>query len=185
MAIISMGALASILAPIAAKAGATALSTVLRSTNTKAGAVAADVIGTLAGKLGVPATPDAVQAKVQANPAAVEQALRETQTEKMDALAKVIAAENDEYRIYAGIIAGERGSGSLLQRIWRPLAGLIFSGACAAVVITTCLVVLRQSTVDPSLASLLALCGTTITTLAAFCGYYAGQRTKEKTAGVQ
>lgn len=184
MAAILGGAAMASIAATAAKAGAPVIAAVLRGRGGKTGAMAAGVIEALAGGLGTAPTPEAVAEAAAKQPERAAAVIRSTESERLEALAKVLAEENEGFRIFAGIVQGEQASRSLLQRIWRPLAGLAFTASVCFVIVVTGLAVLRGLSVDASLAPLFALAGTGITVLGGFVTAYSFNRTAEKKAGV-
>lgn len=183
VAILAIPKLIEILGPAAASAGASVVGQVLRGVGGKPGAIAADVIDAVAKRVGVPPTPEALGGAAVDTPGKVEEALRQVERDKAAELAQVLASELDAIRIRAEIIKGEQASSSLLQRIWRPLNGMLFGLACLALMVTTCLVLLRGLPVSAGAVSLLALVGTVIPAWAGLVGFYAKLRTDEKKVG--
>ncbi|MGL5447550.1 MAG: 3TM-type holin [Rhabdaerophilum sp.] len=114
---------ASILAPIAIKAGATIIGKVLRSKNQN---TAAEVVDMLAGVFGSAATPEAVADAIEADPAASDKLAR-LERDRLPELQALLDHELATYRLQHDQMAREAISERWWQSAWRP-----FFGACYA-----------------------------------------------------
>lgn len=185
VAVLAIPKLIEILGPLAISAGANVVAQVLRTTGGKPGAIAADVIDAVSKKTGIPATPESLGREAVDNPGRLEEALRDVQRENAERLAAILAAEVEMAKFRTEIVKGEQASSSLMQRIWRPLNGVLFGLCCSAVVLTVCIVLLRSTPVRADVSPLLALIVPVITGWAGIVGFYAKLRTDEKVKAKQ
>ena len=140
-------------------------------------AVAGTVIDTIAGKLGIEPTPEALETAI------------ETRGPEIGA----IVDENAEY--WAGLwetqvieqnktMRAEMSAKSVFTRNWRPFVGFAFGFECLALVFTTCgLLISGTVPAFDAFAPILSILGTVFTAQAGVVGVYAYQRTQEKKAG--
>lgn len=117
--------IASILAPIAVRAGLKILPRVLRRSETQAGGVAADVIDAVAGNLAIDPTPEAIAEEHRRNPVAVDSALAAAEADHLDALLAVLDQEKADAR-----------SDDPVRRRMRPITSAVGLAVLTAVVVT-------------------------------------------------
>lgn len=163
------------LVDIALKSGAPLLAQILRGFG-PIGSLAGGVIDAVAGQLGTDPTPEAIEKAHRAEPERVETVIRQVDTDYAEIARSVAETTQSWHRV----LEGDRQADSWMTRNWRPLTAILFGPAALAIVMTACAAVLWRIAPDPSLSPLFALAGTTVSTWAGFCGWYAHKRTLEK-----
>ena len=109
------------LVPILLSVGAPVLAKIVKSAvGGKAGDVASEVIETIAGKVGVAPTPEAITEAYKADPDNTAHAIRVVEHESLEYWASAIEEVNQTIR-------SEHTADGLLTRIWRPVFGLLFA----------------------------------------------------------
>ncbi|MEO4040238.1 3TM-type holin [Hoeflea sp. CAU 1731] len=170
-----MGALVTILLSV----GAPILAGILKAKGGKGGAIAGEVLETVAGKLGTDATPQAIEEAYNADPEVFTKTVRTIETD----YAAIARAGAEAHLAYIELVKADRDSADLLTRIWRPLNGFLFPVGCLIIVATVCVMLLSRIPVDASVLPLIGIVVPVMTAWAGVVGYYVGQRTKEKTTG--
>jgi len=165
-----------ILAPILAEIGAPLLKGMVeRRFGQTAGDVTNAVVETIAGKLGVDATPEAISEKYTSDPEATRAAVLDTEKE----WAEVARGAMELHGQYLSGIDADAAKGGM-NALWRPVNGLLFAVGLFAVLLTACFAILARIPIDASQLPLVTLVGTVVGPWAGVIGYYVGQRTKEK-----
>lgn len=174
----------SVLTGIALNVGAAALSQILRRMGGQHGELAADVAQTavtsIATKLGVEPTEDAIAAHFEEDPNTVTEALKSVDAD----LAAVAQAASDATQSYHQILQADAKSDKLLNRIWRPLNGILFAFSCTALIVCFCKLMWsgdHQTIANAAVAY--GFLGTVLGTWAGVVGVYVWRRTDEKKAG--
>lgn len=170
---------------IALSVGAHALTTVLRDRGGAAGSIVADVaetaIGQIAGTLGIEPTEEAIAARYEENPQAVTEAIVKVDRD----LGAIARAASEATMSYHDLIKGDRESPSLLNRIWRPLNGILFALACLSLVWSFCWLMLHGDVQTIAQAAVAyGFLGTVLGTWASVVGIYVWKRSDEKKNGV-
>ena len=166
----------AILLPILAEIGAPILKGLITKRFGKtAGDVADTVVGSIADKLGVEPTPEAIADKYATDPEAVSEAALAVETEWAK-VARDAMALHGQY--LEGIQADTLAGG--INSFWRPVNGILYALGSFSVLLTVCIAILNRIPLDESLMPVIALVGAVIGPWAGVVGYYVGQRTKEK-----
>ncbi|PCI03863.1 MAG: hypothetical protein COB78_05780 [Hyphomicrobiales bacterium] len=169
------------IAAIAIKLGAPLLAELFKRKGGSSGKVAGKVIERLAGELGVEPTPAAIEREYANNPKAVSTVFENIETD----LGAVAEAASKATISYHDLIKGDRDSLSLLNRIWRPVNGLLFGLEVATIVFVVCVkIYVGDVETLGAVKPLYAFLGTILGTHAGVVGVYVWRRTDEKRAGV-
>ncbi|MEI2384662.1 3TM-type holin [Breoghania sp. JC706] len=168
----------AVLLPILAEVGAPLLKRLIaRHAGDTASEAGAAVIDALAARLRTDATPEAVAAAYHADPDAAASAIREVEIERREDWADMLADVNATMR-------AEQAAPGLLSRIWRPVFGLFYALAFAALALALVRALWRGDT-----AAINALAGISGFLIAFYgmgasvLGVYVWQRSAEKRAG--
>lgn len=166
------------LAGIAARVGAPLVAKMLRdNVGGMAGEIAGSVVEQVAGQLGVAPTEDAVTAAYRQSPEAFGAALRQVEEDNAEHWAAMVAQVNETMR-------AEQTSSSLLQRIWRPVFGLVFSLSFAGTILTLMRAIWTSDVAAiNAFASMAGFLIFAFSTGAAVLGVYVWQRSAEKKEG--
>ncbi|WP_346915072.1 3TM-type holin [uncultured Roseibium sp.] len=168
---------------IALDVGATVLGKVLRQRGGAAGTVAADIADTavrsIANTLGVEPTEEAIADHFEKDPYATTEAIRTVNAD----LGAMAQAASDAVQSYHRVIAADAQSEKLLNRIWRPLNGILFAVACFALVLSFVRLMWVGDVQTIANASVsYGFLGTVLGTWAGVVGVYVWKRTDEKKA---
>lgn len=170
-----------VLVGLAVKLGAPLLAEIFKRKGGTAGKMAGNVIERLAGDLGVDPTQAAIEQAYADNPDAVKTVVEKIETD----LAALAEAASKATISYHDLIKGDRDSLSLLNRIWRPLNGVLFGLECAAIVFVVCIkIYVGEVATLQALAPLYGFIGSVLTIHAGVVGVYVWKRTDEKRSGV-
>lgn len=174
----------SALLGIALTVGAPILANVLRQRGGAAGSVAADMAETavrsVANQLGVEPTEEAIAAKFDEDPHAVSEAVMAVNSD----LGTVAQAASDANQSYHQVLLGDAQSEKLLNRIWRPLNGILFALAAFALILSFCrLMWIGDTQTIANAAVAYGFLGTVLGTWAGVVGVYVWKRSDEKKSG--
>ncbi|ADZ70102.1 hypothetical protein [Polymorphum gilvum] len=169
---------------IALDIGANVLAKVLRQHGGAPGGIAADVAETavrsIANQLGVEPSEQAIAERYAQDPQAVRQAVTAVDAD----LGAVAQAASEAVRSYHGVLLADAKSDRLLNRIWRPLNGILFALACFALVGSFCRLMYIGDTATIANASVAyGFLGTVLGTWAGVVGVYVWRRSDEKCRG--
>jgi hypothetical protein len=145
------------------------------------GKLAGGVIDTLAERLGVPATPEAIGAKVERD-ADAQVIVREVEAEVRQDLARIAEADRDIMLSYHRVLESDQKAEGWIQARWRGIFALVFTACFAGIVLTVCRAIWISQ-----LTGIEAVGGLLITLIIAGCavlGVQVYQRSEEKKAGV-
>lgn len=145
------------------------------------GQLAGGVIDSLADRLGVPATPEAIGRKIETDPDAAV-IVREVEAEVRQDLARIAEADRDIMLSYHRVLEADQKSEGWIQARWRGIFALVFTACFAGIVLTVCRAIWISQ-----LVGIEAVGGLLITLVLAGCavlGVQVYQRSEEKKAGV-
>ncbi|MBB5754336.1 3TM-type holin [Prosthecomicrobium pneumaticum] len=117
------------LAPLLVELGAPLLAGILRA---KGGTGAARVVEAVGAALGTGPAPDAIAERIRAAPDAAAAQVRTLETDRAAEWAELFRAVAAATEATAETMRSEAASASLLQRIWRPVFGLVYAAAFGA-----------------------------------------------------
>lgn len=165
------------IAVLAIKIGAPILANVLSRRGGVAGSIAGETIETIAEKLDTEPTEEAIASAYEHRPEKTAEVFKQVETD----FARMAEAAAEANQSYHGLLAGDRDSLSLLNRLWRPFNGFMFALEIAAIVGTVA-VKIAQGDVQTltALQPLYAFLGTILGTHAGVVGAYVWRRTDEK-----
>lgn len=138
---------------------------------------ASDVIGTIADRLGIDPTPEAIEDAYDADSGPVVEIIQEINE------AEIARAFADSTISFHDVLKGDQG-GSWIARNWRPLVSIAFGIECLLLIMAVCFAILFDIPINSELLPLISLAGTTLTVQAGVVGVYTYQRTQEKKARV-
>ncbi|PTW57642.1 holin (3TMs family) [Breoghania corrubedonensis] len=168
----------AVLLPILADVGAPLLKRLIaRHAAGAAGEAGSAVVDALAARLRTTATPEAVAAAYRADPDTAAAAIRQVEIDRREDWAEMLADVNATMR-------GEQQASGVLQRIWRPVFGLFYALAFAALALALVRALWLSDT-----AAINALAGISGFLIAFYgmgasvLGVYVWQRSAEKRAG--
>lgn len=168
---------AAALVAIAADIGAPIIAKILRSRGGRAGQIAGRTIEAVARQLGTEPSAEAIATRYEEDPENTTAALRTVE----NGLAELGKAASEATQSYHELLAGDRNSQSLLNRLWRPVNGFLF-GIEVFAIVATVVVVIWRGEVDTirALQPLWSFLGTILGTHAGVVGVYVWRRSDEK-----
>jgi hypothetical protein len=143
-----------------------------------------DVIGTIADKLGVAPTPEAIEEAYEANPTHVEEVVRTIDE------GEIAQAHSDMMQSYHALAKGDQTGKERVTRLWRPICGITLAfGAgltfiCSNVALILVVLMGTEGLDLNQVMPLIALNGSALGVLSGVVGVAVYQRTQEKKAGV-
>ena len=172
-----MSATGTILAGAALKYGAPILAELLKRKGGKGGAIAGTAIKTIAEKLGTEPTQKAVADKFREDPETVGEVMRSVNED----LAAMAGHASDATKSYHQLVLGDSQSKSLLNRIWRPVNGLLFGLEVSFIIfVVGAKIWNNDANTLLALKDLFMFIGTVLGTHAGVVGVYVWGRTTEK-----
>lgn len=173
----------SVLAGLALDLGADFLGRLLRNRGKKGG-VGADIadaaVKSIAKKLGVEASDEAISDAIEKSPKAGARILREVSAD----YSKMAEAASAATRSYHRVLLSDNDSPSYLTRLWRPFCGYLFGLEVASIIFAVVYVIVRGNVdVLINLQPLWAFLGSVLGTHAGVVGVYVWRRSEEKMAG--
>lgn len=177
-----MSATAAALVGIATELGVPIIASILRRRGGRAGQIASTTIEAVAQQLGTEATADAIVARYEADPENTRAAFQKVES----GMEELATAASEATQSYHELLAGDRDSQSLLNRLWRPVNGFLFGAEVFAIVLTVVVVIWRGE-VDTirALQELWSFLGTILGAHAGVVGVYVWRRSDEKLGRVQ
>lgn len=103
-----------------------------------AGSLAESAIEGLAEALGTSPTPDAVVAKIDADPVGSATVIQQVEAQASDVMARIAEAHRDVMVSYHGVLNADAKQEGILSRLWRPVFAVQY-GICFFIqIITAC-----------------------------------------------
>lgn len=166
------------------KAGAPILKTLIDGAvgGGLAATLANAAIDALANALGVPATPQDIQNKIDADPIGTAPIVQQVEQD----MARITEATSAEMQSYHKVLLQDAQSEGIISRIWRPLFAMVFT-VCFAMQVVTVLWLMwtRQLGTLNQLGDVTTFLSFLDVAGCAVLGVYVWQRSDEKKQGVQ
>lgn len=103
-----------------------------------AGSLAESAVNGLAEALGTNPTPDAVVAKIDADPVGSAPIIQQVEAQASDVMARMAEANRDVMVSYHQVLRDDAKQEGLLSRIWRPLFAIVYTPLFAVQIVTAC-----------------------------------------------